>query len=704
MRQVVDLEAFFDPDGVALIGSIDRSATEEAIRAVNDDRWGPGNWHLVNPRGGSVGTIRIHTTITEIPGPVTLAVLSVPAAVCADIVRECGAAGVRFALVFSAGFSEVGPAGAALERDLTAAAIESGIRLIGPNTNMNAFERLPDPSELRGGRIGVITQSGHNGRPIVQGADFGIGFSRLIPTGNEADVDVCDFIEYLCNDDRTAVIAAYVEGFRDGKRLERALEAALEASKPIVAMKIGSSAAGARMAQTHTGHLAGSDSIIDAIFERHAVTRVRDLDELLETSALFAKLPKDTGPRMAMYSISGGSGTLMAELAELHGVPLATLNEETKQRLRIHIADHLTVDNPIDNGGTFVLTQPPEVRQQVLRDIAADPGVDAIVIGITGAVPPITDLLAADILELADRLDKPIIATWNSPRIDDPGFEVLVRSGVPIFRSFRNCFSALAAFESQRTRRAQHRRRSVDRGDLPDGPWAQTATPQPQVLGARDSHELLRRAGVSVVEQYVVGSAGDAQTAATQLGVPTAMKVVSPDIAHKSDLGLVRLGVGADEAATVFGELMQAARKCSGASIEGVLMQPMINGGFEVLVGVVTDPVLGHAIAVGTGGVYAEILEDTIVRPLPIDERDAREMIESIRGYPILAGARGGPTRDIDALVGIVVGVGRLAVALGDRLGELDCNPVVVTSDGAHVVDSLIVLARQPDEIGPSHE
>lgn len=704
MREAVDLEDFFRPDGVALIGSIDRSTTEEALRAVNDDRWGPGNWHLVNPRGGCLGTIPIHTTVIEIPVPVTLAVLSVPAAACSAIVRECGTAGVHFALVFSAGFSEVGPAGADLERELTAAATEAGIRLIGPNTNMNAFERLPDPPNLRGGRIGVITQSGHNGRPIVQGADFGIGFSRLIPTGNEADVDICDFIEHLCHDDRTAVIAAYVEGFRDGKRLERALEAALEASKPIVAMKIGSSDAGIRMAQTHTGHLAGSDAIIDAIFERHAVTRVRDLDELLETSALFAKLPADTGPRMAMYSISGGSGTLMAELAELHGVPLARLSEETKRRLRIHIADHLTVDNPIDNGGTFVLTQPPEVRQQVLRDIAADPGVDALVIGITGAVPPITDLLAADILELAAELDKPIIATWNSPRVDDPGFEILVRSGVPMFRSFRNCFSALAAFEVQRTRRASHRRRSVDHIELPDGPWATTPPSQPQVLDARDSHELLRHAGVPVIDQYVVDSARDSEAAAAQLGVPMAMKIVSPDIAHKADHGLVRLGIDTDDAKTVFRELMDAASACSEANIEGVLMQPMVTGGFEVLVGVVTDPVLGHAIAVGTGGVYAEILDDTVVRPLPIDERDAREMIESIRGYPILAGARGGPIGDIDALVGLVVGIGRLAMALGDRLGELDCNPVVVTADGAYVVDSLVVLAADPAERGPCHE
>ncbi len=703
MREAVDLEDFFLPDGVALIGSIDRSTSEETLRAVNDDRWGPGNWHLVNPRGGSLGTVPIHTTITEIGAPVTLAVLSVPAAACPGIVRECGRAGVRFALVFSAGFSEVGPAGADLERELAAAATESAIRLIGPNTNTNAFERLPDPPDMRGGRIGVITQSGHNGRPIVQGADFGIGFSRLIPTGNEADVDICDFIEHLCNDDRTAVIAAYVEGFRDGKRLERALRAALAASKPIVAMKIGSSVAGARTAQTHTGHLAGSDAIVDAIFERHAVTRVRDLDELLETSALFAKLPADTGPRMAMYSISGGSGTLMAELAELHGVPLATLSEKTKQRLHVHIGEHLTVDNPVDNGGTFVLAQPPEVRQEVLRHIADDPGVDAIVVGITGAVPPITDLLATDILEVADRLDKPIIATWNSPRIDDAGFEILVRSGVPLFRSFRNCFAALAAFEAQRTRRAGHRRRRVAPTELPDGPWS-VARPQPRVLDARHGHELLTHAGVPVVEQFVVDTAAEAQRVATALDVPVAMKVASPDIAHKSDLGLVRLGVEPDSAATVFDALVEAARQCTGATIDAVVVQPMLTGGFEVLVGVVTDPNLGHAIAVGTGGVYAEVLDDTIVRPLPIDEHDAREMIEAIRGYPILAGARGRPGGDIDALVDLVVGVGRLAAALGDRLEELDCNPVVVTPHGAHVVDSLVILAGQLDEGLPNHE
>ena len=302
--------------------------------------------------------------------------------------EECGKHGVPYVLIFTAGFSEVGEAGAALEREVGEVARRYGIRVFGPNTNTNAFEVLPEPPRRRGGRIGLVTQSGHQGRPLVQGTEFGVAFSRWVPTGNELDLEAADFIEYFAYDDDTDVIAGYFEGFKDPAKLRRALEAANAQGKPVVALKMGSTEAGTRMASSHTGHLAGSDAVVEGLFAQYGVVRVRDLDELLETAALFAKLPAGTGGRCCLYSISGGSGTLMAEVAESSGVPVPVLSPRTQAGLREMIPDYLTVANPVDNGAQFLVSAPVEDRKRVFDLVAADPNIDVIVIGLTGRPGP----------------------------------------------------------------------------------------------------------------------------------------------------------------------------------------------------------------------------------------------------------------------------------------------------------------------------
>ncbi len=321
-----------------------------------------------------------------------------------------------------------------------------GIRVFGPNTNTNAFEVLPEPPTRRGGRIGLVTQSGHQGRPLVQGTEFGVAFSRWVPTGNELDLEAADFIEYFAYDEDTAVIAGYFEGFKDPAKLRRALEAANTQGKPVVALKMGSTEAGTRMASSHTGHLAGSDAVVEGLFAQYGVVRVRDLDELLETAALFAKLPAGTGGRCCLYSISGGSGTLMAEVAESSGVPVPVLSARTQAGLREMIPDYLTVANPVDNGAQFLVSAPVEDRKRVFDLVAADPAIDVVVIGLTGALGRLTDRFAEDIVAFIDDVEKPIVVTWNSFKTDEQGFKTLVDAGVPLFRSFRNCFEALHAF------------------------------------------------------------------------------------------------------------------------------------------------------------------------------------------------------------------------------------------------------------------
>jgi acyl-CoA synthetase (NDP forming) len=690
-----DLDEFFHPEAVALVGSVNRSAKPENLRRAYSERWGE-RWFLVNAKGGQVGDIPIYRRVTDVPVRVTLAVVNVGTRLVPKVVEECGEHGVRYVLVFSAGFSEVGEAGAALEEEVGEIARRYGMRVFGPNTNTNAFETLPEPPHLRGGRIGLITQSGHQGRPLVQGTEFGVAFSRWIPTGNELDLEAADFVEYFASDPATQVIAGYFEGFKNPERLRHALEAANAAHKPVVVLKMGATAAGSRMAISHTGHLAGSDAVTEGLFRQHGVVRVRDLDELLETSALFAKLPEGTGANCGLYSISGGSGTLMAETAELHGVPVPTLSDSTQKQLREIIPDYLTVANPVDNGAQFLLSAPAEDRRRVFELIADDDGVDIVVVGITGALGRLTDRFAQDVAEFADSLSKPIVVTWNSFKTDEKGFGVLVESGLPMFRSFRGCFGALASFARHEKARRHFRVRrpfSTRLGEEASSALSEASGPA-RPLDNEMSRRLLEAFGVPLVGEGIANSATEAARVAERLGFPVVMKVASADIPHRSDSGLVALGVSSPaRARAVFAELVARAAEVSPrATLEGVQVQEQLGGGTEMIVGVVRDPVLGPAVMVGTGGVFAEVLGDTAVCPLPLDRRDAAEMLGSLKGYALLHGARGRKRAKLKDLEDLVLSVARLAAACGERLVELDLNPVIVDDRGARCVDWLVVV------------
>jgi acyl-CoA synthetase (NDP forming) len=689
-----DLEEFFHPKAVALVGSVNRNADPARLRAGYGERWGD-RWYLVNSKGGAIGDIPVYEHVTDIPAKVSLAVVNVGTRFVAGAVEECGKHGVPYVIVFTAGFAEVGPDGAALEREVGEVARRYGMRVFGPNTNTNAFEPIPDPPRRRGGRIGLVTQSGHQGRPLVQGTEFGVAFSRWVPTGNELDLEAADFIEYFAHDDDTSVVAGYFEGFKDPQKLRRALEAANASGKPVVALKMGSTEAGTRMASSHTGHLAGSDAVVEGLFRQYGVTRVRDLDELLETAALFAKLPAGTGPRCGLYSISGGSGTLMAEVAEASGAPVPLLADATQQALRGLIPDYLTVANPVDNGAQFLLSATEAERRRVLELIAADPSVDVVVVGITGALGPLTDRFAEDVAAFADDLEKPVVVTWNSFKTDEPGFRVLVESGLPLFRSFRNCFGALRAFAEYRERSRTFRARNPVPSRLPTGAREvlDEATDDGP-LGTQQARRLLEAFGVPMAAGALVTSPAQAARLATGLGFPVAMKLASPDFPHRSDAGLVRLGVrSAAEARRAYQELTEAARRAgAGARVEGVEVQEQVEAVAEMIVGITRDPVFGPAVLLGSGGVFAEIVADFAVRPLPLDRADAEDMLRSLKGASLLAGARGRPEGDVKALLDVVMAVARMAGACGDRLEELDLNPVVVRSKGAVSVDSLVVV------------
>lgn len=676
-----DLTLFFKPRGVVVFGSIvdAPSANDRYLRFGCPV-------YLVNPRGGVHSMFPVRTCLEDVPGDIDLALIRTAPATAIALLDECGARGIRSALVFSSGFSEVGGDGLVYEAQLAATARRHGIRILGPNTNENAFEQFEAPTHPNRGRIGLITQSGHNGRPVVQGQVIGAAFSRWIASGNEADLEAGHFIRYFAEDPATAVIAGYIEGFRNFASLRDGLACANEHDKPVVLLKIGATDRAAASAVSHTGHMAGSDAVIGGLFRQHGVTRVQDLDELCETANLFSKLPHGVGPRAALYSISGGSCILMTEVAASYGIEIPHLEAETQERLHQLIRWDLSVANPIDNGAFFGVRSQSE-RLEVLDIIASDPNIDFLVIAITGAVPGLSDSFANDIFAWAPTAPKPVIATWNSYQTDDPGFRRLVASGVPVFRSFRTCFSALQAYaEHQRWREAKRARPVQAQGP---------ALPELARIGTVDAAvaaSLLAAAGVTFAQERLVTTPSAARQAFEQLGGSVAMKLISRDFPHKTDAGLVALQIDATAVEATFENLLAKARLARpDAVIEGVQVQEQVAPGVELLVGLARDEAAGMAMTIGAGGIYTEILADVAVRPLPVDELDLREMLSSLKVARILAGARGRPPANIQSFIDLALAVARFGEAHQAQIKELDLNPVVVSAERAIAVDVLIV-------------
>lgn len=675
-----DLVGFFKPTGVVVFGSIGQRGTLERYK-----RFGCPVY-LVNPKGGESDLFPVYRDLDEIDGHIDLALIRTAPATVLKLIEQCGRRGIPNALVFSSGFSEIGAEGRAYEEKLTELARRHGVRVLGPNTNENAFERFDVPAYNRGGLIGLVTQSGHNGRPIAQGNVIGAHLTRWIAGGNEADLEAAHFIRFFAEDPATATIAGYIEGFRNFPLLRDSLICANEHDKPVTILKIGSTEAGAATAVSHTGHLTGPDAVYDGLFRQHGVTRVRDLDELCETANLFAKMPRGIGSRCALYSISGGSGTLMTEVAASYGMAVPALEPETQRILHTYIPDYLTVANPIDNGAGF-LSDTQQRRLEVLDIIAADPNIDVIVIGLTGALGKGTDDFADDIFHWAKTAPKPVIGTWNSYKTDEPGFQRLVESGVPVFRSFRNCFAALRAYADYEAWRPTRRtRRSLA------APLSASLPARPGVLSGADTSALLEAAAIPFARERLVASADQAAAAAAAIGGVLAMKLMSPAFPHKSDAGLLRLGVAPQEAGSVYGALIARARSLDpDAAIDGVLIQEQLAGGVEMLVGLSYHPATGPALTIGAGGIYAEIMDDVAVRPLPVDADDIREMIAGLKIARLLAGARGAAPAAVEAFVELALSVARLGESAGDRLAELDLNPVLVTPERAVAVDALAV-------------
>jgi acyl-CoA synthetase (NDP forming) len=722
----VDLDAFLHPKTIALIGASEASRKPNTAMTRKFDAWAKANgatFYPVHPNYETVLGHKVYASIFDIPGDIDLAIILTGKAV--DTFEEVLARKAKFAVIFAAGFSETGKDGEKLEARLTDLVQSGDVRLLGPNTNLNAFENFRD--DLEGPSIALVTQSGHQGRPVFQGQELGIRLTHWAPTGNEVDLEFADFARYFADQEEVGVVACYIEGFKDGRTLMLAADHAAKLEKPIVMVKVGRTETGSSMAQSHTGHLTGSDAITDAVFRQLGVTRVDGLDELLEVSAAFARtsptkdLQRPTGkttrarrplavpswakkqgePGVCVYAISGGTGAHMADMLAAADLRLPPLAKETQRVLHDGlIPAYLRVSNPVDCGGPPVADSR---GRQILDAIVADPKTDIIVVPITGAVVTFSEPFTRDLIDVAKTTDKPIYVVWGSPPgTDDTYYKRMLDGGLPVFRTFGNVVKAVRAYVDYWKFAARYESAFDDAPTtpLPAAKRARAIIEEAapgEALSEHASKRLLATYGIKTSHDILVESAPAAVKAAGSLGYPVVMKVSSPDLLHKSDLGLVRVGVAsAKEARAAFTELMAKAKKAGGrnARIEGVLVCEMVTGGVETVVGVSQDPLFGPVVMAGLGGIFVEVLEDVTFRVPPFSRGEAERMLHELAGFKMLEGVRGAKPADVDALVDVIMKVSRLALDLSDEIAELDINPLVVKPRGTVALDALVVRSK----------
>ncbi|GAA1349979.1 acetate--CoA ligase family protein [Streptomyces beijiangensis] len=692
---VPDLDRFFRPESVAVVGASDAEGRPNTGITRQLMAWAErvgARLHPVHPTRETVFGMPCVPSVADLPEQVDLAVLLVGDPL--PVIEQLADSKVKFAVAFASGFAETGEEGAAAQVRLAQAVEESGLRLLGPNTNLNAFERFRD--DLEGPAVALITQSGHQGRPVFAMQELGVRLSHWAPTGNEADLETSDFISYFAGKPEVGAIACYVEGLKDGRSFLLATDRAARAGVPVVAVKVGRTETGARMAASHTGKLTGADDVVDAAMRQFGVVRVNGLDELQDTSALLARARKPVGGAegVVVYSISGGTGAHFSDLASGAGLKLPVLSEAKQAELHEWIPPYLNVANPVDCGGHPV----GDWRgRKIIDAILADPEVGVLICPITGPFPPMSDRLAQDLVDAAEQTDKLVCVVWGSPvGTEDAYRKVLLGSSrVATFRTFSNCITAVRAWTDHHRFTASYSSPFDEAPRVPSPSFrkAQALMRPHQQLSEHAAKQLLRAYGIRVPREQLVTSAAAAVRAAGLVGYPVVMKASGARLAHKTELGLVKVGLtSASQVRDAYRELTDIARY-EGVDLDGILVCQMVERGVEMVVGVTQDALFGPTVTVGLGGVLVEVMGDAAVRVPPFGEDQARAMLGELRGKVLLEGVRGAPPADVDALVEVVLRIQRMALELDGDLAELDINPLMVLprGQGAVALDALAV-------------
>ncbi|HMM41475.1 MAG TPA: acetate--CoA ligase family protein [Thermomicrobiales bacterium] len=711
-RQAMD--ALFHPKSIAIVGASQRPGFANSIQRLILKGGYEGAVYGVNPRYDEVMGCPSYPTIDAIPGGVDKAIVVVPSGAVMDVLGQAERAGVKAVNIITSGFGEQADEDAAArQRELRAFADRTGIRIVGPNclgiisTPAKMIAKSGPYTHVHRGPIGIVFQSGLLAySAVIPPTDRGFGYSYVVTTGNEADLDATDFMRYYVEDDETRVIGCFIEQFRDAEKLQQVATLAADAGKPLVVLKIGRSEGGQRAARAHTGSLVGSDGVIDAVMRKEGIVRVYNLDEMIETLAVFhsRKLPKANG--VGTIFVSGGAGGLISDLSQDLGVNLPELAPDIAERLHDIIPPYGTVGNPLDTTGQ--VAQQPEIMAGVLQAMAEDPNINTVIYG--QAYPNLVDLdspVGRVMKEIPDKYPDKIFLILSlvagkmqeGYRADIPPVEpVSTWDGIPFLQGAENGLRAVRALNWYAD--FQRQRATAPAADAGDSPVAEQARSIVRAAGwqplvEREAKKLLALYDIPVTGERLATSADAAVAAAREIGYPVGLKIESPDIAHKTEAGGVLLDIDGDDAVRDgYAKILAAAKAYDAdARISGVLVQQMVKGGREVILGMTQDPTFGPAVAVGLGGIFVEILKDVVLGAPPLTAGEGREMLGRLRGRAILEGARGAAPADLDAVAGIIAKFSRLCLDLRDEVAEIDINPLLVFDEGrgACVVDCLIV-------------
>lgn len=706
-----DLERFFNPRAIAIIGASQDLATisGQPLKHLTSHGY-RGKLYPVNPRYPEIMGLKCYPTLAEVPETPDLVLILVNASRVPEILRQCGAKGVPYAIIFSSGFSEIGGSGVSLQQEVAAIAREFGIGVIGPNCQgmINVEDRVYAGfgsvfnADYEPGVVSMVSQSGGFGFSVMNlsSLDGGLRFRQMVTTGNEVGISSLELIEYFLRDPKTEIIAGYIEGLKDARRLVEVGLKALVAGKPVLMWKVGNTEQGQRAAVSHTANLGGAMALYRAAFRQSGIIQVEDIQDVIDYGRAFrcGKLPR--GNRLAIITISGGAGILMTDECISRGMQLAELAPQTVAKLREIVPSFGSVQNPVDV--TAAIFNDLTLINRALQAIIDDPNVDCVAMINASLQGEIARKVATEIAAVAEKTDKPILIAWSAREaVAAEAYAILDALRIPHYRSPVRCGRTLAVLSGYaESRRRAEARRAEAALRLGRPAAKQMLREKTADVSEHAAKRILAEYGIRITQEELARDKEEALAIARRIGYPVALKVQSPDISHKTEARAVRLNIGTEaQLAAAYDEVLRnAASYRRDARIEGVLVQEMVPDGIEAILGVTNDRLFGPAVMFGLGGIFAEVLNDVSFRLAPVTPSVAREMIEEIKGYPVLAGARGRPPADVEALADTIVRLSALALDLEAELAELDVNPLFVMEKGKGVVVADALIRPRLDE------
>lgn len=701
-----DFTRMFSPRGIAIIGaSSDPTKPSGQTVQVLQQHGYQGGIYPVNPKYPEVGGRQCFASVADITEPCDVAVITLPAAHVPEALAQCGRRGIRFAVVFGGGFREAGPQGIALEAQMLGAARAHGMRLIGPNclgfVNIHqrvfaSFGSITRPPDLLPGPVSAVIQSGGFGNSLViQAARAGIGFRYLVASGNETDIKAPEMIKAFVDDPDTRIILAYLEGISDGRAFMSAARYALAAAKPLVVLKAGNTRQGLRAAASHTACMTGSYDIYRAAFRQCGVVEVHNFEDTVDTLRCLLTGRRAQGRNVAVMTGSGGSAVNFSDAADDFGLVLAPLAEETRNILKENLPSIASIHNPIDYTAGFVKESNIPRYLNALQTVLADPAIDQVALFFATASGESFRKVAQSVGAILKSTQKSVMAfSAMPPEMTIGALAELNAANIPVLGSPQRLAAAMRMVADYSA--------ALDRRDQLIAGHVVAERPLPALpagavtLDEHATKQFLSATGVAVTRDALLPVEAATATLPAGMQFPVAVKIVSKDIAHKTDIGAVRLNVGdnAALAGAITAVVANARKAAPSATLTGVLVSEMVSDAIETIIGVVNDPLFGPVVAFGLGGVLAETLHDITYRIAPFDLATAREMVGELRASAIFSGVRGQAPRDVEALARSLAAVSECAWLLRDRIVEMDINPVLVRAQGQGAVaaDALLVL------------